>query len=117
MSVTWVCDICGKQTFINPPVEFLTEEKEFKTKDEKGKTKKIKQTVPKMATMKRQNSQTGKIEDVPIQDMKDLKPRTYIVRLEIGRELIQKDFCKECLGKVLPEIKQLWNKLESIKSK
>lgn len=105
MAVTWHCDICSKPTYVNPPFEYL-----FITDKDGNK-------IPKMSKMKQQNPYTGEIETVKIQDMKDLRPRAYIVRLSVGKEIIQKDFCKEHLDNVLPEIKALWNKLEKIKSK
>lgn len=97
MSSLWKCDICGKETLIDPPFEYV-----------EGKT----------AIARRQNPSTGEIEDVQIPAIKDLFPRTYIVGLSINHESISKDFCEECLKKhFMPEIKSLWKKLEDIKGK
>jgi len=144
MSVAWACDICGKSTHINPPVEYqFTEEKvmvptgkevekEFEVPDPKDPRKKIKQMMktievvnveqvvrkPKMAVMKRQNHQSGEIEDIPIQEIKDLEPRAFIVRLTLGQEQVQRDFCRDCLEKeIVPHVKHVWDMLAKIGSK
>lgn len=97
--INWKCDICGKVTFINPPTENIV--------NEDGK--------PKMSFTKVQDNVTGKIKKVPVPDIKDLKPRTYIIRLSVGNENITKDVCKSCLDKYLKnELQALWNKLENI---
>lgn len=142
--VNWKCDMCGKDTQVNPPTKPVTEKKtvvvdipdpdhvktlsqedqtrlmaEYVAKTYKGPTKELKheQDVPVMKTMKRQNAQTGEIEDIPVQEIKDLSPRTYITQLTVGPEMIQKDFCKDCLTKeILPILQPLWDKLASVKS-
>lgn len=131
--VCWNCDICGEATYINPTSEPLWDEHKLEvsvpfTEDEIGedgqKRKVLKYKVetqitrvPKLTHMKRQNAQTGVIEEVPVQDVKDLQPRAYIIRLTVGAESIQKDFCKKCLQTVMPQIQALWDGLAKIKDK
>jgi len=119
----WHCDICKKETFVNPDLEPLFEEKEFDVPTPiavgKGKieiqNKKVVQKVPKMTTMKQQNIKTGKIELIPVQAHKELQERTFIIALRAGQEKIQRDFCRDCLEKhVMPKIKELWDVLENI---
>lgn len=134
MAMVFNCDLCGEITYINPPVELLFDEEitemdvpfvkstkigsDGKPINKIGFEKKIvKNKVPKMTTMKRQNPINMEMEEIPIQDQIDLKPRAYIVRLFVGQEGIQKDFCKLCLDTIMPEIKALMNKLEKIRSK
>jgi hypothetical protein len=121
--VTWTCDICGKPTHVNPPVEPQWEERQVPVEmpDPNDPTKvtivHVPQRLPKMAKMKQQNAFTGEIEDVDVQETKDLAPRTWIVSLSVGQDQIQKDFCKECLTEhVLPAAQALWDKLAAIKS-
>lgn len=98
--LVWKCDICKKDTFINPPSE--------QVKDKDGKVK--------MSYTKVQDD-NGNIKKVPVPEIKDLKPRTYIIRLTVGSETIQKDVCKVCLDNHLKsDLKTLWAKLENIKS-
>lgn len=101
MGVKWKCDCCGKETHINPPHKQVF--------DKAGN--------PKIIKVKVQNQYTGEIEQQDQPEFEDLEPRAYIVRLNCGSESIQKDFCKECLKKIMPEVKALYNKLESIKSR
>lgn len=120
--VTWKCDICGKDTFVNPPTEPQFEERMVKVavKGKDGETYEVEvpQTLPKMAKMKRQHLHTGEIEDVDVQEILDLAPRTYIINLTVGPEAVQRDFCKECLKEhVMPEVQALWDKLAAIGSK
>ena len=145
MGLSWKCDICGKQTFMNPPVEPVTEEKEFevdvpdmqtvevedtiidpKTKKEikvkreqtKFVTKKVvqKKLVQKMVKQRKQNPETGKIEIVDYPAYRDLKPRCYIIKLRVGMEHVQRDVCKECMDKI-PHLKELWKHMEGMESK
>ncbi|GEM_PF-3420888 len=136
MATYWICDICGKQTLVNPPTEQVVEEvtreiqvpstveKEVVEAGQKRmkktvefQTQTVTEKIPKMAKMKRQDPFTGEVQDVDVPELKDLKPRAYLVNLNVGHEMIQKDFCKECLEKVMPEVQALWDKLASIKSK
>lgn len=117
MALVWKCDICNKDTYINPPTEPDIEFKEVEVKLQ-DKTETIKQPIQKKAKMKRQNIYTGDIEEIEIPLMKDLKPRTIIINLKAGAETIQKDFCMDCYQKhVSKEVSKLWKKLEGIKSK
>lgn len=134
MANSFQCDICTKTTYINPPSEPQWEEhkvevsvpytedvpdpdvpskfsKVLKYKNETQITR-----LPKLTKMRRQNAQTGEVEEVPIQDIKDLQPRAYLIRLMVGNEVLQKDFCKECLETIMPQIQALWDKMASIKS-
>ena len=144
--LSWKCDICAKDTHVHPPVEHVFEEKEVEqpevyTEDTevelpaadphdatktikvkkvisvpKTRMKKVIQRTPKMGVMKRQNAQTGIVEDIAIQETKDLQPRAYIVRLHIGQEHVQRDFCLECLNsQILPKLKEVWDQLAAIK--
>jgi hypothetical protein len=133
MASVFHCDICQKSTYIHPLTEPQWEEhtvsvevpysEEVQDPESPSKTNKVlryktetKTTrIPKMTTMKRQNHQTGIVEEIPIQDIKDLQPRTYIIRLMVGSEVVQKDLCKECLSVVMPEIQTLWDKLATLK--
>lgn len=129
MASTFHCDCCGKITYLNPPTKQVMEDKEVTVQyqdvamvDEKPimvlKTKTVIQSVPATTIMRRQHHQSGDVEEVQIPLIEDLKPRTYIVRLSIGGELIQKDFCKECIEKpnIKSAIKMLWDSLAAIKS-
>jgi len=98
MAVKFHCDICGKETLVNPPTE--------NDLDSDGK--------PIIAEIRQQNSFTGKIEKIKYIKQKDLYPRAIIVKLSVGRESIQKDFCEECVKKVLPEAEALFEKLANI---
>lgn len=122
------CDICGKETMVNPPIERLMEDKKIerdvpytvtnpKTKEKKllYKRETVIQKVPKMSIMKRMNAQTGAIEEVPVPATRDLKPRAIIVSLSVGNEVIQRDFCVECFDKkIKKKMKGAWNLLEKV---
>ena len=127
MSVLWHCDLCGQSTHVNPPTEQMFEEREIvvdtpEIKIVDGKQvldmvkKKVTQKVPKIAKMKRQNMHTREVEEIDIPMMKDLAPRAYLMRIMVGSDELQRDFCKDCLDSVMPEFKALWDKLEQIKS-
>lgn len=104
MSVLWKCDLCGKETHVNPPTKPMYDEVDGKK-------------VPKTAILKQQDAHTGKMNDIKIHLHEDLKPRAFITKISIGQESIQKDFCKECLDKVLPNLKKAFNTLVNIESK
>lgn len=129
---TFKCDKCEKETFLYPPTELVweeikievpvpyTEEIEVEGKVEKVvkfKTEYQTQKTPKLITTKRLNPFTHKYEEFQTQEVKDLKPRAYLVRLSIGDEVIQKDFCVDCLSEVKQELKQVWDKLISYQDK
>lgn len=128
MAAVWHCDNCGEPTLVNPPTEPIFEEKEIVEKvpttvmkDGKKEVvweeKKTVHKIPKVGKAKRQDPFTGEVEEIDVPEVRDLKPRAYLINLSVGQEIIQKDFCKKCLDEVLPEIQALWNKLESYKSK
>lgn len=89
------CDICGKETYINPKI--------VQELDENGKQVFKKQVV------------NGVMNTIP--SYIETQERAYIVRLSVGNEVIQKDFCKEHLNDVMPELEALRNKLISISDK
>jgi len=99
MAVFWKCDICGKPTQLNPPSRIEV--------DAKG--------APVMTEMRRQDPQTGEVRKVPVPKMVDLFPRAYLLRLCVGSESLQRDFCKECLEALRPQFDALWRELENIK--
>lgn len=93
--------MCGKETHVNPPTKPVLDENN--------------QVI--MTTMKIQDPFSGDVKSAVVPKVEDLYPRTHIIRVSAGQEVIQKDFCKECLDKVRPELEALWNKLESIEDK
>jgi hypothetical protein len=100
MSVLWKCDICGKETSINPQVKPVM----IDGVQAKGKRK-------------YQNPQTNEVETIEVPLYEDLEPRTYIIKVNVGQENVTRDVCKECLEKeMLPLIKPLWDKLENMES-
>ena len=96
--VQWNCDICGKATMVNPPTEF--------EKDELG--------VHKTTTMRQQNIYTNEVEEIKTYQLKDLFPRAYIVKLNLGNESVQRDFCAECLETIYPKLNEVFELLSSI---
>lgn len=93
----FICDSCGKTTSLRPKIELIYEEKDGKK-------------IPKLKKVLKNG------EEILTQEYRDLEERAYLVRLSCGDEWIQKDFCKECLDKILPVIQQLWDILNSYKS-
>lgn len=103
------CDLCGKETYVNPPFEHVFEEKEIDG---------VKVKSPVTVKMKRQDMSTGVMTEVDVPKINDLKPRAIIVRLYSGSESIFKDFCVDCYNtSIKPEVVKLWNTLESVVSK
>ncbi len=109
MGVKWCCDLCGTPGVIHPRTEPITQ-KETVTlevpnpKDPKKKiTKKVVRDIPVTEIIRRQNTQTSRVETLEIQKMKDLEPRAIIVILNFGMENVQKDFCMKCYNR---EVKQ-----------
>lgn len=94
----WYCDACGKRTYMVPKSEPVFED-----------------GVPKTVTMKRQNPETGAVENVAIPECRDLQPRNYIVSVRAGSERVQRSFCHCCLDLVRTELQALWMKLETQK--
>jgi hypothetical protein len=141
MAVGWKCDQCGKDTHIHPPTEPLYDEKEVEIEvpemverdvpvlDKKGnKTNKTekrkvielvkkKQLVksPRIIKVKKQNLYTKKMEEMDVHEQRDLFPRAFLVRLSFGMtEEVQRDFCRECLDKIMPKLKEVWDLLEKV---
>jgi len=129
----WHCDICCKETFLNPPTEPQFDEVPVEIDepvlDAKGnvtedpdnpgkavlRKKTIIQKTPRMGIMKQQDVFTGKVVDVPVQVQKDLALRAIIVKIKVGYDSIQRDFCPTCLENYCgPEVKALWQKLEKL---
>ena len=118
------CDICGVETFINPPTKPITREEtqEYFVFDETTK-KRVAQKrtiqVPEMTFMRMQDpTDCSKMIDQPIPKLEDLKPRMWRVQLRVGQECIDRDFCKECLDKHFrSELASLRGKLEEVKRK
>lgn len=116
------CDICGKETFINPPSETVMVEVEKEVPSfVGGKWVNEKRTikVPEMTTMKVIDPHgSGKLIDHEIPKTKDLKPRMWRVQLRVGQESIDRDFCKDCLDKHLKsDLAKLRDLLEGIERK
>lgn len=105
MANVFKCDICGKETKVAPKVEKAWVE------DEDGKK------VPKLTTIKTMNFATGEVVEQVVQETRDLEDRCYIVKLNAGPQVIQKDFCEEHYKEILPHVNQLWKALEAIGSK
>jgi hypothetical protein len=90
------CDVCGKETYINPKVRPKL--------DSNGK-----QIIKKEVI-------AGLLKETPL--FEEEQERAYIVRLSVGMtDVIQKDFCKEHLEDIMPELTALRNKLLSISDK
>lgn len=118
----WKCDVCGIETRINPKTEPLFEEREVQIPVDQNKmggpTKKVKQRVPKMTVMKKQDMSSGEVKEIQVQEHKDLEERAMIVKLRVGPESVQRDFCRKCLEDYAgEELRTLWKKLETVKAK
>lgn len=134
MSNRWNCDLCGKQTFMNPAAKPVFEQQGVKTvprldpetkkplvKIVDGKPEllvdEVPNMVPVMEKMRRQNLHNGTIEEIPVQKIEYLEEPAVLVKLKVGHENIQRDFCRECLNKYCgAEIKQLMDKLWTIQA-
>lgn len=114
MSVLWKCDICGRDTLVHPPTELVY--KEIESKEEKT-GKKIITKIPEIIKVKQQDPHSGKMKEIEVNKRRDLFPRTYIVKLSIGPESIQKDLCLECLNKIKEPLIKAFNTLEKVESK
>lgn len=104
MANVFKCDVCGKETKVAPKFEKVFEEIEGKQ-------------VPKMTTIKTMNFATGETVEQVVQETRDLEERCYIVKLNAGPQVIQRDFCEEHYKEILPHINQLWKALEEVGSK
>lgn len=119
------CDICGKETFINPPTEqvFVEQEFEYDVPDQENPSKLKKEKklvkVPEMTVMRMQHpNDPNQVLEQKIPKLKDLKPRMWRVQLRVGQESVDRDFCKECLDKEFKsDLACLRDKLESIERK
>lgn len=124
MGMKWNCDKCDKRTYVHPETEQEYGEKTINVKvpredpdDPKKtiiKTEPMVQKVPKMTTMRQQNSQTGKVAEIQIPKLKDLQERALIISLRIGLEKVQVDVCSGCLEKEFPELQPLFVKLAKL---
>jgi hypothetical protein len=134
------CDTCGKRTFTNPDRETVYEEEEVefeapmpvqvgidkKTKKELFEMQMVKQkkTIkkPKMTYQRVMDRNTGKIVKHPIPEVIYKQPRTAYFRLKIGGDIIQRDFCEECIKggnrkarEIFETAEKLWSLLEEVK--
>lgn len=107
MATLWKCDVCGKETHIYPPTEPIIET--VPHPNDPNQTIQVQKTVKQ----KRQNMY-GQVEEIDIPAVKFLSEKAYLVILQVGDEQVKRDFCYDCLIKLLPTIKQTWNMLENI---
>jgi hypothetical protein len=116
MPVFWKCSGCSSHGHVSPTTKQVFEDKQVITgKDEKGDPIIETRKMPKLTTRKRQNP-NGTVSDVNIQEVEDVEPRIFIVRLAIGEEIIQRDLCKTCFDELKPKLQKMWKQLESIKN-
>lgn len=81
-------------------------------------TKEEPNMVPVMETMRRQNLHNGTVEEVQVQKVEFLEEPAVMVKLKVGYENIQRDFCRACLEKYCgAEIRALRDKLWSLEGK
>ncbi len=105
MAVSWICDLCGKPGVIHPRTEPIMQKKTVSVEVPDPKNpkeriqKKVTRDVPVTTTIRRQNTQSSRVETVEIPQMKDLEPRAILVLLQFGMENVQKDFCIDCYDK------------------
>jgi len=134
------CDTCDKKTFVNPDRETVYESEDIDfelpipvkqgkdketgadlyTIENKKQTKTIKKPV--MTYQKRMDQNTGKIVKYPIAEVKFLQPLTVFIRLKLGGDIIQRDFCEECIRggnekakEIFETAEKLWSLLEDMK--
>lgn len=124
MAVTWHCDICDAPGTIHPKTEPMMRKKTvtYEVPDPKDPKKKIRQKasrdVPVTTTIRRQNTQTARVETVEIARTKDLQPRAIMVVLQVGMENVQKDFCVKCYDKkIKPHVEKLFDLLHKLQDK
>ena len=105
------CDMCGKETKINPKTEPIYE------LDEKGEPKKDKKgdPIPVMTVVESMNFSSGKMIKQQVPKVKDLEPRAHIIKINAGTQAIMRDVCSDCLPKIMPEIQALWDKLKTLR--
>lgn len=133
MSVVFHCDICGIDTYVNPPsrqafeeveedvflpvsvIEEINGEKIVKKSTQKQT---VKAKKPLTAKHRRQNISTGKVETLEIPKLEYEKRKTVIVQLKVGDETLQKDFCHDCYQKQIKFCaEKLFNVLAEVESK
>lgn len=136
MANKWNCDICGVQTFMNPATKPVFEQqgtRQVPVLDPQTKQPMVRMVegqkpeivmkeepnmVPVMETMRRQNLHNGTIEEIPVQKIEFLEEPAVLVKLKVGHENIQRDFCRVCLEKYCgAEIRALRDKLWSLEGK
>lgn len=99
------CDMCGKETFINPPFEKVFHEDT---------------NLPVYDTIDQFDMATGKVFSKKVHKLKLLKPRTLFIRVHVGSEYVIRDICDECYttNKDLQNhCKNLYDFLKNIKPK
>lgn len=122
MANKWNCDDCGIETTLNPEREPVPD-MDNPVIDPKTKKPLINQKTgkpvyhQKLKKQKYQHPITGEMIEREIPEFRDLQERAYIVRLKIGDEVIQRDFCKKCLDKRLPDFKATFESLEKVGNK
>jgi len=122
--IRWNCDICGNPGVIHPRTEPLMRKKvvTVEVPDPENPKEKIQQKVtreiPLTTTIRRQNTQTSRVETVEIAQTKDLDPRAILVLLQFGMENVQKDFCMDCYNtKIKKYVEPLFDVLCKIQDK
>lgn len=100
--ITWACDVCGKETNLNPPVRPVLQ----------------KNGAPETEEIESMNFLTGKMEKKTVAKMEDLELRCHIVKVNAGQsQVVQRDFCTDCLKTIEPELNALWRKLANLGGK
>ena len=122
--LSWNCDICGAPGVIHPRTEPVMKKKTVtyevpNPQNPKEKIiKKVTRDVPMTTTIRRQNTQTSRVETLEIPDTKDLQPRAMLVLLQFGMENVQRDFCVKCYdAKIKPHVDKLFDVLVKIQDK
>jgi hypothetical protein len=111
------CDSCGKETFINPKIEKLFEEREVEIPimvDGVPSTMKDIQRVPVLVPLLRQDHKTGVMQQVMVQKVKELEERCIFIRLDVGDESVFRDLCRDCVDKLRPLFGPLWKELSDL---
>jgi hypothetical protein len=125
------CDSCGKDTMLHPPTKPVY--KEVRTTqmvpvqkgglpDQNGnitpliglEEREVVTQIPETIKVKRQNPLTGQMEDMEVPALEDLFERAYIVRLTVGQEEVQRDFCKPCLQAHMAKVRSLFDALSAV---
>ena len=124
MAAQWMCDICGAPGYIHPQTELVTRKKTMtiEVPDPKNPTekivKKISRDIPQTEVVRRQVTQTSRVETVEIPKMRDVQPRAILVQLSFGHQNVQKDFCMECFnGEIKEKVDELFDFLCKIQDR